>query len=103
MRRNGGQLLLRVAKRRQLPAKHASRIDIDRSVQPLWFANRSVPVHDHCLATIIGCPVVAHREPEFVRLPCGFAEQRERPDGCGAPPLHFFLHARMRHDQLAIV
>ena len=101
--RHGDKLFLRVTERRQLAAEHTSGIDIDGAVQPLRLTYWRVPIDHRSLAAIICRPVVANREPEFIRFSCGLTEESERTNSSRTAPLHLFLHSRVGYDQLALI
>src|SRR5258705_1205030 len=56
--RDRNKLPLRVAQSRKTASEYAARVDVDRPIQPFSFRHWSVPVHNHCLTTIFGGPVV---------------------------------------------
>ena len=62
-----------------------------------------MPVDHHGPAPIIGGPVIADRETEFVGLARRLSKKSKGAHGAGTPALHFFLHAGVGHDKFAVV
>ena len=101
--RNGDDLLLGVAQRRQLAAEHATGVQAHRVVDPLCLRRRGVPVEHHRLAAIFVRPGIANGQAELVGLAGRVAVQRETPDPPGRAPVVGLLESGVRNDQLAVV
>ena len=102
-RRRRHQLAFGIAQCREPAAEDAAGVDADRAVDPLRGRYRRVAVDDGGFPPVLACPVVPHRETELVGLASRLAEQRELPYGPGRPVQEVFLHARVRHGELAVV
>jgi hypothetical protein len=102
-RRNRHQLAFGITKRREFPAKYATRVDVDRPVQPLGLRNRSVTVDYYRSTAILGSPVASHREAKLIRFTCCLPIQREIADLSRPTALHLFLHPSVSNHELAVV
>jgi hypothetical protein len=102
-RRNRDELALGPAQRREAAAEDAPRVDVDRVVDPLGLGDGGMAVDDGRLAAVVRGPLQADGETELVGLPRRLAEEREVADPSGGAPLVGRLHARVRHDEVAVV
>ena len=103
LRRYGDQFFLGVTQGGKLPPENAAGIDVDGAVEPLGLRYGGMAVDHPCLPTVFRRPVVADRQPVFIRLPGRFPVGAEGPDGPGAPALHLFAQSGVGHYQFAVV
>jgi len=99
----GYQFPFRIAQRSQLPTKDAASIDIDRAVEPFGFGHRRMAIDHHGRPSVFRRPVVSHRQAKLVDFAGRLTKQRKIPHCRRAAPLHGFLHASVRNDQLAVI
>ena len=102
-RRDRHQRQLGIPQRGQLAAEDAAGVDVDGAIEPLGLRHRRVTIHDERLPSVLGGPVVAHREAIGIGLPGGLAVEGKLPHPRRGTPLQTRFHAGMGDDELPVV
>ena len=100
---DGDQFPLWIAQHSEPPTKDTAGVDVDRAVEPFGFGHRRMPIDDHCLAAVFGCPVIAHGQPKLVGLAGCLAIEGKVTHLARTAPLHRLFHAGMGHHQFALI
>ena len=102
-RGHGNAFSFRIAQSRKRAAIDATRVDVDRVVEPFGPRHGRMPIDDSGRAAIPGGPIQADGQAKFVGLARGLAIEGKGSHRARCAPDQFFFHPRVCHDEIAAV